>query len=1770
MTLTLTIDGIDRTDLIDLTDARIEETATPLNSIMSFTLRDESAVVGDPPIDVRERMEVVFTNGATREFAGQISALDPVLDGLAIEYRVDCQGFDCLLDQRVVESMAGAPNPKVSNVYDDDLVRWLIGTWASGLGLDTGAYVRRVRRNRFDKLPDLSGMTLRAALSTISQRTAGGRAWVDHSKNVHWNSPKSGESVLNGDFEDGAADWTLDGIATVPANGGPGGTGDAALRVDGNGSGTHTSSQTLAAIPAGRRYVVAGDIFASVTGKALIRVDWLNSGGGTISSTALTHDGGNNTWVSLSTVVTAPAGTTKAKVNCLLASGTTATGKWDNVSVIGETAAFGMSTTPDGSTTRALHEWGEPRDASQPVNRVLVRGTGISGWREQWGSIAYYGQVFEGVVDDERVTQQTGIDSRAEDIFAKSAFPASSGHYWTEDAGLKAGDFQIIEIEPLHRTQIAWLATITKTFRGDGRIRYAVTYGVPNDDVAALMVGNSTYSAGETHRRVVSEGTIVDTLTDLSIAGANLVTNSSGESANEGWTTGTGWSVPFANTGAWYGDNTFRLSSSAGGDLVSGAMRVDRTSDYWASVYSLLSSLGGGATWQIVVDEYDASDNRLVTTPFADLSAVEAGWTRHSIHFGDTADAGGRVAFDPATAYVKLRASRTHGGAVVWDLDAWQFERSKVLTSYAPKPGEIPDFSIIAKKIADGIIDTAKFASTIRPVQIVTSLPALPDSSYPVNSVVILTTDGKLYRNVSGTWTRAVDGADLVDASVLAAKIADAQLTTAKFASNVRPVQIVAALPALPDASYPSDRAVVLLQSDGKLYRNIGGTWTKAVDGDDLVDASVVAAKIAAGAIDTAKFASTIRPVQIVTSLPALPDSTYPVSSVVILTTDGKLYRNVAGAWTKAVDGVDLVANSVKTAAIDAGAVTSNELAANAVIAGKIAANAVDSTAVAANAITTTKISDNAITSGKIAANAVVAGHIAAGAIDTVKLTAGFQTFLNNPNPLNAIRNPGFEADAASATYWNGGTFRADSSKARSGNNYLEVSAPASTFALGVANNDAPFLEVNEGDVVFYGGWAYRESGNATYGVRLVPYDKDKGAIAAFPAVYLNTTGAWGQLTSTYTIPAGTKYVQLWLQINNNGTGTTVCRFDDAFLAVQIPGAGIVASSITAAQIAAGTITATELASNSVTAAKILAGAVTTAKIAAGAVTANEIAADTITAGQIAAGAVGASEIAAGAVAAGKIAAGAVTATEIAAATITGGKIAAATITGTNIAAATIDASNIVADSLTAGVIAAGAIGASEIAAGAVTTPKLAAGAVTANEITAATITGAKIAAATIAGSNIAANTITAGNIAADTLTAGEIAAGAIGASEIAAGAVVAGKIAANAVTATEIAAGSVTTGKLAASAVTANEIAAATITGAKLAANTITADKLLIGAHNGGAAISNPNFGTAFNAPTLTGWSQNKNDDAGSTFAAATDATAPGGTTGQVTRTASGTQASLDANNGTYSIPVIAGQGVTASIWARVQAGTPTANNVALTVHFAKQDGTYAGNITRLVSVTATGARITASGVAPAGAVMGYFQLANRGASQTIGFTDARISAEQNVAAAGGSVTVDSGGVTITNGAITVKNPGGTVIIDGTSNMFKILSTGTKSVTMSNTAAFNAVTASTTFTGLGTFAAPCAHMSFIADGTGVTAAKFGDFDVYTADPNSNFIRTATGVGGAGQAWSGFLIPTIILQVASQLNGSNQERMDLIVQCGEDLTGLTFNARWYVLAEVAF
>jgi hypothetical protein len=87
-----------------------------------------------------------------------------------------------------------------------------------------------------------------------------------------------------------------------------------------------------------------------------------------------------------------------------------------------------------------------------------------------------------------------------------------------------------------------------------------------------------------------------------------------------------------------------------------------------------------------------------------------------------------------------------------------------------------------------------------------------------------------------------------------------------------------------------------------------------------IPDGSITVDKLAPGAIELSKYAAGQRPLQIVLgpANPTLPDAAYPIGSVILNLTDGEMYRNVDDtAWSKAVDGANLLANSVTAAKAD-------------------------------------------------------------------------------------------------------------------------------------------------------------------------------------------------------------------------------------------------------------------------------------------------------------------------------------------------------------------------------------------------------------------------------------------------------------------------------------------------------------------------------------------------------------------------------------------------------------------------------------------------------------------------------------------------------------------------------------------------------------------------------------------------------------------------------------------------------------------------------------
>ena len=255
-------------------------------------------------------------------------------------------------------------------------------------------------------------------------------------------------------------------------------------------------------------------------------------------------------------------------------------------------------------------------------------------------------------------------------------------------------------------------------------------------------------------------------------------------------------------------------------------------------------------------------------------------------------------------------------------------------------------------------------------IEPVATLPATGDF---VGQIKYDTTANALYR-----WTGTAWSDDIFS-------ITTGSVNLASFAAGIEPVAIVSSLP---NPTGYTGAKIVFLTTDNKMYRYTGTAWNGSVLASDID-----------GTLGSTNFSNSLRPVEVVSSLPSLDNF---VGRTAVLTTDGKLYRYTSSGWSAAVPTTDLSgtisagqiaanaittdkldANSVTSGKIEAGAITADKLAANSVIAGKIAAGAISADAIAANAITADKIQAGAIQTDKIAANAITGGLIAASGVIT-------------------------------------------------------------------------------------------------------------------------------------------------------------------------------------------------------------------------------------------------------------------------------------------------------------------------------------------------------------------------------------------------------------------------------------------------------------------------------------------------------------------------------------------------------------------------------------------------------------------------------------------------------------------------------------------------------------------------------------------------------------------------------------------------------------------
>ena len=522
-------------------------------------------------------------------------------------------------------------------------------------------------------------------------------------------------------------------------------------------------------------------------------------------------------------------------------------------------------------------------------------------------------------------------------------------------------------------------------------------------------------------------------------------------------------------------------------------------------------------------------------------------------------------------------------------------------------------------------------------------------------------------------------------------------------------------------------------RDENKLYEfDSTFTWVPITTDATYIDGEIVAAQIADGAVEVAKFAAGIQPVGIGATLPG--SGSY-VGEMFLLTTDRQTYTWDGSDWETGIP-VDNIIGEIDTQHIADAAITAAEIAADAVTAVQIATDAVTSDAILAGSIEASAFASgiapvetlaslpstgnfagrmvfltsdeklyrhtgtptdetgftvevdgvdivaNSITAGQIAAGAIGADEIAAQAITSKHIFIGDTT---NMVPSNIWR------DGVLYSQWSQDSSHSVQARdtGHAANAIATMPAPyairaASTSADETSTYDLrPQPPVTEGDEfrIFFDAAGIASSISREWKVRLNWLDVDDADIFTDLQEVEITSTSWATFSAVTIAPTNAVAIdRLVLRAQGTSDGGSANDIMITNVRVNRMNAGSL--------IVDGSIVAAHLAVDSVDATKIVAASITGTEIAASTITGGNIAAETIVAGNIAASTI--------------------TGDKVAANTIEAANIAAATITVNEMAANSIDTAQLIADSVTTAIIAAGAVTATEVAAGAITTTKLA------------------------------------------------------------------------------------------------------------------------------------------------------------------------------------------------------------------------------------------------------------------------------------------------------------------------------------------------------------------------------------------------------------------------------------------------------------------------------
>jgi uncharacterized small protein (DUF1192 family) len=538
-TFQVLIGGVDRTSVISVESFTAEIGSRENITTCSFDIQDETKA-----IEVKGAESVVVKKDGTTIWSGYVGNVSITFDGGVNTLAIDAQSGNNMLDQKAYRTIGYTSKGVVGNAADKGSIRpqgwsrtigaevtWLLASSTCSPGASPIVYSSsKIYSSSTTISPrlDYGGKTLREALEMLVKAAYGKKKmtfWVDALGELNIKPTGQAANMLeNFDFYNGdTASWTYTGATVTTAAGqstGAAGAGSIADYGVQLASSAQLATQTLTVV-AGRRYYVAAGMKNVSADRGRLNLVWKNSGGTTISTDTISS-ATTGSWVRLENIYTAPA--TAATLVYTLAYSGTASGNvyFDNLQIVAEDAAFGISDVPNNTTTFAPENYEESVDSSAIINAVAIKGkdylvgksileAGTKAWYtyyvEYAPSIAYFGKVFTTAVDDSEINNTTKATEAAYKVFSESAFPIREGKYQISSAKLGSlipspGTYQIFELSRMpsaRQRTINRIESVTVLPYGAGEVVYEVQFGAQKGNLASSLatVGSAMWGIGK-------------------------------------------------------------------------------------------------------------------------------------------------------------------------------------------------------------------------------------------------------------------------------------------------------------------------------------------------------------------------------------------------------------------------------------------------------------------------------------------------------------------------------------------------------------------------------------------------------------------------------------------------------------------------------------------------------------------------------------------------------------------------------------------------------------------------------------------------------------------------------------------------------------------------------------------------------------------------------------------------------------------------------------------------------------------------------------------------------------------------------------------------------------------------------------------------------------------------------------------------------------------------------------------------------------------------